>query len=61
MEKRLTPVTRRLRRDATNIERSRAIEAAGYTVFRFWNNEVIENFEGVLELIHLALLNPRSR
>src|SRR6185369_4073689 len=103
MEKRLTPIARKLRRDATAVEsklwqrlRSRQIEGAkfrrqfpigpyiadfacidlkliieldggqhadsptdaqrmgwletnGYTVIRFWNSEVIENLEGVLE------------
>lgn len=29
-------------------ERSRAIEAEGYRIIRFWNNEVLENGEGCL-------------
>jgi very-short-patch-repair endonuclease len=115
MKKRLTPVARRLRRDATEVEaalwqrlrarqiegvkfrrqfpigpyvvdfaciearlvieldggqhadsmtdatRTAEIEAAGYTVLRFWNNDVIENIEGVLEAICLELLNARNR
>jgi len=32
-------------------ERTRVIEAHGYRVIRFWNNEVMENIEGVLEAI----------
>jgi very-short-patch-repair endonuclease len=34
--------------DAT---RTAALAAAGYRVVRFWNNEVLENAEGVLEAI----------
>jgi len=114
LEKRLTPVARRLRRDATEVEgvlwqrlrarqienakfrrqfligpyvadftcvearlvieldggqhahsitdtaRTTEIEAAGYTVLRFWNNEVIKNIEGVLETIRTELLNARN-
>ena len=40
--------------------RTQAIEAAGYTVMRFWNNDVAENIEGVLEEIRTALLNARN-
>jgi len=115
MEKRLTPIARKLRRDATAVEsklwqrlRSRQIEGAkfrrqfpigpyiadfacidlkliieldggqhvesatdagrtawletnGYTVIRFWNSEVIENLEGVLEAIRREILNARAR
>jgi very-short-patch-repair endonuclease len=39
-------------RDAT---RSRHIEAAGYRVLRFWNNEVFENLDGVLSEIQSVL------
>lgn len=37
--------------------RDRWMEEQGYTVLRFWNNEVNENLEGVLE----AILNILSR
>lgn len=114
-EKRLTPIARRLRRDATDveaalwqrlrgrqiedakfvrqfpigpyvadfacrsarivieldggqhahslvdIERTRLIEAHGYTVIRFWNTDVAANIEGVLEEIRGALLNARGK
>jgi very-short-patch-repair endonuclease len=30
----------------------------GYRVLRFWNNEVFQNSEGVLEAIHIALGPP---
>jgi very-short-patch-repair endonuclease len=36
------------------------LEAAGYTVLRFWNNDVLANTEGVLEMIRLALLNAKN-
>jgi len=31
------------------------LEAQGFRVIRFWNNEVLQNLEGVLESIRLAL------
>jgi very-short-patch-repair endonuclease len=40
--------------------RTKALEAAGYTVLRFWNNDVLANTEGVLEMIRLALLNAKN-
>ena len=32
-------------------DRTRLIEAHGYTVIRFWNSDVMENLDGVLEII----------
>jgi very-short-patch-repair endonuclease len=32
-------------------ERTIYLEAKGYKVLRFWNNEVIENLDGVLQVI----------
>ena len=40
--------------------RTLALEAAGYTVMRFWNNDVLGNTDGVLEAIRLALLNAKG-
>jgi very-short-patch-repair endonuclease len=40
--------------------RTKALEAAGYMVIRFWNNDVLANMEGVLETIRLALLNAKG-
>jgi very-short-patch-repair endonuclease len=40
--------------------RTKALEAAGYSVIRFWNNDVLVNTEGVLETIRLAVLNVRG-
>src|SRR3984893_11324042 len=35
--------------------RTRRIEAAGYRVLRFWNNDVLGNIEGVLSEMQCAL------
>ncbi|WP_298260292.1 DUF559 domain-containing protein [Bradyrhizobium sp.] len=40
---------------ASDASRTRSIEARGYRVMRFWNNEVLENLEGVLSEIQRAL------
>lgn len=40
--------------------RTLALEAAGYTVIRFWNDDVLGNTDGVLESIRLALLNIKG-
>ncbi len=36
-------------------QRSRTLIAQGYRVLRFWNNEIMENLDGVLETIQTAL------
>jgi len=36
--------------------RTRFLEAHGYRVLRFWNNEVLANIDAVLEVIHGAIL-----
>ena len=36
-------------------ERTRWLEARGYRVIRFWNNEVLKNIEGVYLLIQTEL------
>ncbi|MBV8746982.1 MAG: endonuclease domain-containing protein [Xanthobacteraceae bacterium] len=36
-------------------ERCKFIEAQGYRVLRFWNNQVLGNIDGVLEEIHPAV------
>jgi very-short-patch-repair endonuclease len=38
--------------------RSRYLERNGFRVLRFWNNEVLQNREGVAESIHQALREP---
>jgi very-short-patch-repair endonuclease len=35
--------------------RTRFLQSQGYRILRFWNNEVLESLEGVLEVIHSAL------
>jgi very-short-patch-repair endonuclease len=34
------------------------LKAEGYRVLRFWDNEVFNNIEGILNVIQAALLNP---
>ena len=36
-------------------QRTALLEGAGFNVIRFWNNEVLENIEGVLQTILRAL------
>ena len=38
-----------------DIVRTKYLESKGYKVIRFWNNEVIENLEGVFDTLTLAL------
>jgi very-short-patch-repair endonuclease len=38
-----------------DVERTRFLESQGYRVLRFWNNEVLGNIDGVLELIQGAI------
>jgi len=46
-------------RTAADKKRTEILEAAGYFVLRFWNNDVFENIDGVLDEI-VATLRPRS-
>jgi len=41
--------------------RTQVIEAFGYRVIRFWNNDFLENTQGVLEVIRQELLIARNR
>jgi very-short-patch-repair endonuclease len=47
-------------RTAEDEIRTRRIEAEGYRVIRFWNNDVNENLEGVLIAISVALEEARA-
>jgi very-short-patch-repair endonuclease len=38
--------------------RTSLLKAQGYRVLRFWNNEVLQNVDGVLAAIHAALPSP---
>jgi very-short-patch-repair endonuclease len=42
-------------RSTADEERTRDIEAHGYRVLRFWNNDVLKNIDGVLEVIQSAI------
>ena len=44
----------------SDARRTRFLEQQGYRVIRFWNNEVLENTEGVLEAIEVALRETPS-
>ena len=41
-------------RETEDIHRDTFLEQSGFTVVRFWNNEVLENLDGVLEAIRVA-------
>ncbi|TWT23441.1 endonuclease domain-containing protein [Luteimonas marina] len=41
---------------AYDAERTKFLEKAGFKVLRFWNNEVFENTEGVVDVIVAALI-----
>jgi very-short-patch-repair endonuclease len=43
---------------AYDAARTRRIERDGYRVLRFWNNDVLRNIEGVLQVIASALDTP---
>ena len=45
----------------TDAPRTEVIEAFGYRIIRFWNNDVLANTEGVLEVIRQELLLARNR
>jgi adenine-specific DNA-methyltransferase len=44
----------------TDVDAERSVELArhGYRVIRFWNNEVIDNLNGVLQVVLQALEAP---
>jgi very-short-patch-repair endonuclease len=41
--------------NAVDAVRTKFIEGQGYRVLRFWNNEVLSNIEGVLEVIQATI------
>ena len=51
-------------RHAVDVEadrlRSRFLEAQGYRTIRFWNNDVLENIEGVMTMVAQALSDMPS-
>ena len=40
--------------------RTERMEADGFQVVRFWNNEVLTNIEGVVQVIHDAMEEPEK-
>ena len=47
-----------------DLGRTRFLQSKGYQVVRYWNNEVLENIEGVLQALTLTLsltLSQRER
>jgi very-short-patch-repair endonuclease len=36
-------------------ERTKLLEANGYRVLRFWNNDVLKNIDGVLQVIQSTI------
>ena len=47
--------------EVVDAERTVFLTAAGYRVVRFWNNDVLENVDGVLEELVLILTEQGSR
>jgi very-short-patch-repair endonuclease len=45
-------------KSAADEARTRVLEASGYRVLRFWNNDVLNNIDGVLEIIQRAINDP---
>ncbi|MDR0183520.1 DUF559 domain-containing protein [Lysobacter sp. UC] len=43
------------RRDAADATRTAHLQALGYGVPRFWNNDVLTRTDAVLDMIHAAL------
>jgi very-short-patch-repair endonuclease len=43
---------------ASDVKRDEWLRAQGFVVLRFWNNEVFENLEGVVERILVQLQQP---
>jgi very-short-patch-repair endonuclease len=43
---------------AADAERTAYLQSRGYRVLRFWNNEVLNEIEGVMSVIHEALCDP---
>jgi very-short-patch-repair endonuclease len=43
-----------------DLRRTKTIEAQGFRVLRFWNNEVLGNIDGVLQSISAGVRNTKS-
>ena len=47
--------------DTRDAARSQWLAARGYRVLRFWNNEVLRNLDGVLEVIAAAVSGEKAK
>lgn len=47
-----------LEQEEYDLERTKYLESQGYKVIRFWNDDVMNNIEGVILAIMLALEKP---
>ena len=47
-------------RPEVDVHRTASIGGFGYRVIRFWNNDVLQNTEGVLEVIRREILLARN-
>jgi very-short-patch-repair endonuclease len=45
-----------LEQEEYDLERSQYLKSQGYKVIRFWNNDVMNDIEGVVRVIQLVLL-----
>ena len=45
---------------ARDDKRTRWLESEGYRVVRFWNNDLVQNLDGVLDVIYGALYGSRD-
>jgi very-short-patch-repair endonuclease len=45
----------------TDVARDRCLTEQGYTVLRFWNNDVLGNIDGVLTVLQAELSNRAAR
>src|SRR5262249_60432661 len=48
-------------RFASDLARTQFLNARGYRVLRFWNNEVLREIEGVMTVIYQALNEPPAQ
>ena len=44
-----------LEQEEYDVERTKYLESLGYKVIRFWNNDVVNDIEGVVRAIEMAL------
>lgn len=44
----------------SDLQRTEWLKSQGFTLLRFWNNEVNNNLDGILQVIHIALTRALS-